>query len=237
LWRADCHDDDATAHPGGFEGAYWIPGGQLDCTLCADGLDNDCSGYTDLADSNCSICNFSPIVIDVAGNGFDLSSAQAGVIFDINAIGNTRRISWTKEGSDDAWLVLDRNNNGLIDNGRELFGNFTPQTPSSAPQGFIALRVYDRTESGGNRDGKVSTTDAIFSLLRLWQDVNHNGISETNELSTLTSKGIYGIDLNYKESRRRDEHGNIFRYRSKVYDLRGGQVGRWAWDVFLHAAE
>jgi hypothetical protein len=66
----------------------------------------------------------------------------------------------------------------------------------------------------------------------LWQDLNHNGVSESTELIPLATV-IRAIDLDYKESRRTDQYGNRFRYRAKVYDLNGLQAGRWAWDVFF----
>lgn len=189
----------------------------------------------------CSECNCvfgqcsdnTPILIDVYGNGLDLTDAAHGVNFDLNGDQIAGRVAWTSTASDDAWLVLDRNGNGQVDGGVELFGNHTPQPASTSPNGFIALAEFDKPANGGNGDGRLGQADAVFNSLRLWQDANRNGVSEPSELKTLASVGLSAIDLDYKEAGRLDRAGNQFRYRAKITDTQGKQLGRWAWDVIL----
>jgi len=183
----------------------------------------------------CESTNQSPILIDVLGDGFALTDVANGVEF--NFFGNGMlHLAWTTASSDDAWLVLDRNGNGMIDSGRELFGNLTPQSVTQLGEeknGFRALAEFDEAAGGGNGDGVISNQDSVFPRLRLWQDTNHNGLSEPSELHPLAELGLASLDLKYKESKRVDQFGNQFRYRAKVRDNHDEQVGRWAWDVFL----
>jgi hypothetical protein len=182
------------------------------------------------------VCNGSPIIVDTTGHGFHLTSAEDGVIFDISGDGHPVRIAWTAANSGNAFLALDRNHNGKIDDGKELFGNFTRQPKSDDPNGFLALAEFDKPENGGNGDGIIDKKDAVFSHLLLWIDENHDGISQPNELHSLPELGVFSLALNYTESRQVDEYGNAFRYRAAVNpDPQDGESkdGRVTYDVFF----
>lgn len=230
----DVDNIDACFIPGGGGG-----GGECDpfCIETRPSGGDRCPVDREGSDQGNLCCIPTPILIDVLGNGYDLTDFLGGVDFDFNGDGIVHRISWTSTNSDDAFLVYDRNGNGAIDSGAELFGNITEQPLVPVKNGFLALAEFDRPENGGNSDAVIDGNDAVFDDLRLWQDVNHNGVSEPGELHTSNELGLRSIELDYHESRRRDEHGNWFRFRAKVWDVHGAHFGRWAWDVYLVTSE
>ena len=177
----------------------------------------------------------SPLLIDLGGGGFELTSATAGVLFDIDADGELERVAWTQAKSGDAFLGLDRNGNGTIDDGGELFGNSTRLADGRfAKQGYQALAEFDDKRHGGNADGFIGPKDRAYRALVLWIDSNHNGTSEAHELSRLWQQHVFAIRLDYEESSDSDDHGNRFAYRSTAYQLRWGQIRELATtDVFL----
>jgi hypothetical protein len=162
------------------------------------------------------------------------------VIFDIAGDGKPIKMAWTVGNSGNAFLALDRNHNGKIDDGRELFGNFTAQPESPDPNGYLALAEFDKPENGGNGDGVIDRRDAVFSRLRLWIDENHDGISQQNELHTLPELGVFSIGLRYKDQHYFDQYGNWFHYSAAVNpDPRDGESkdGGKAYDVFFSVAQ
>jgi hypothetical protein len=173
----------------------------------------------------------------VSGDGFHLSDPGNGVWFKVFPDRDLQiKIAWPEKQSGNGWLVLDRNHNGKIDDFSEFFGDLTPQPspPHGQPRnGFLALRVYDQPENGGNGDGVISAQDAIYDQLRVWIDANHDGVSQPDELHTLASLGIAAISLDYTYSKLTDQYGNVFRYRSTLVDDNGGESDKTIYDVYL----
>jgi hypothetical protein len=169
----------------------------------------------------------SPIIIDVDGSSFHLTSLAQGVRFDFYGDGHPIQMAWIAPGSTNAFLVLPRN--GAVTNGAELFGNLTPQPKSADPNGFLALATYAALAKTGN---VIDSRDPIYAKLRLWQFSNQNGHLVAGKLSTLPQLGITAIDLNYQVTGITDKYGNAFRYRARIVSS-NPHAGTYTYDVFL----
>ncbi|MFO1257780.1 MAG: calcium-binding protein [Gammaproteobacteria bacterium] len=134
-----------------------------------------------------------PLALDLDNDGIESISAyvETPILFDHDGDGIKTGTGWLKP--DDGWLVLDRNSNGKIDSGRELFGVDTIKSNGQfAKDGFDALADYDQ-----NKDGKITDADNIYARLRVWRDLNQDGISQPHELTSLTENQILAINLKH----------------------------------------
>lgn len=129
-----------------------------------------------------------PLVLDLNGDGVHLID---NVYYDHDGDGIANNGQWVSP--EDGLLVLDRNNNGNIDNGTELFGDHTPVDGGGRPSnGYAALATYDK-----NNDNIINEEDEIYNELKVWRDTNSDGISQNDELFTLSDLGINAIPLSY----------------------------------------
>ena len=144
----------------------------------------------------------SPIILDLDGDGLQLTSTEDGTVFDLDGDGKKDKTAWTKSGQgfDDAFLVLDRDKNGSIDSGKELFGD-----QHGAANGYEELAKLD-----SNKDGKIDKDDSAYSELKLWADIDGDGQSGEGELKTLAEMGVTSISTKYTGGlgQKHDEFGN-----------------------------
>lgn len=138
---------------------------------------------------------YDPLALDLDGDGIEIrASSPSGGLFDHDADGIRTAGGWLS--GDDGWLVYDRNSNGRIDSGRELFGDNTLLNNGTLAQhGYAALAELDT-----NADGIINELDAEFSKLQVWQDLNQDGLSQDHELFTLQTLGIESLNLNHSET-------------------------------------
>jgi hypothetical protein len=177
----------------------------------------------------------SPIVVDLGSNGIKLGEAGVGVYFDVNADGVRDRMQWVRRGGDEGFLAMDRSGNGLIDDGAELFGIGTPmilEAGRNAPNGFVGLAQYDSRQLGGNDDGLITPADAVWPQLRVWLDLNADGVSTFDEMRTLGSYGLRALETIPKYRRYFDGAGNLIPYWA--WAMQRGMPGRLIMvDVFF----
>lgn len=163
-----------------------------------------------------------PLVLAFAGEAVQFNSAVAAG-FDLTG---TMSVITDWPTSTTPWLALDRNGNGRIDDGGELFGSAT-LLPSGAPagNGFVALRELD-----SNLDGRIDARDAMWDRLLVWSDVDSDRVSAVDELQSVELRELVAIELRYVVDRRCDVRGNCeverasFVYRSGGRELQGAVV-------------
>lgn len=132
------------------------------------------------------ICRSSPLVLDLDGDGVHLGSLDQGVVFDLLGTGEPVRTAWP--AAEDAFLALDRNGNGVVDDATELFGSAT--AGRAFEDGFRALASHD-----DDGDRRIDARDAVFTSLRLWRDADRNGVCTANEMTSLADARIRRLDL------------------------------------------
>ncbi len=151
-----------------------------------------------------------PLLIDLSGEGITTLPIEDGVKFDFKGESDHIHTGWA--GKNTGFLVMDRNNDGLINDGRELFGDHTPlPNGGTASDGAIALTALD-----GNQDRRIDRNDTVWEHLKIWQDINSNGASEHNELKSLIDIGLKSINLSFVKDSSLDQSGNIHELSSTV---------------------
>jgi trimeric autotransporter adhesin len=159
----------------------------------------------------------SPLVLDLDGDGIETLGLDSGVNFDHDKNGFAEATGWV--APDDGLLVLDRNADGEINNGGELFGNSTGNaTTGIFSNGFAALSTLD-----SNQDGVVNSLDTLFSNLRVWRDLNADGFSQTSELFSLGAVNVAGINLAFAEQGSVDANGDYVAAQTSSVDSFGNE--------------
>ena len=151
-----------------------------------------------------------PIIIATGqASVYRLTSSEEGVDFDINGDGVVERVAWTEAGAEIAFLAMDRNGDGQITSGRELFGNHTIQGSNN---GFDALLRTAAEANSGVLTGSAAVDHPLFGRLLLWTDLDHDGISQPAELRPLGDV-FAEIGFGYQLHNRQDGHGNRYAFR------------------------
>ena len=155
-----------------------------------------------------------PLIIDLDKNGFELTDVENGVHFDMDRNGIDEKTGWITGA--DAFLALDRNGDGIINDSGELFGDRTYlKNGNYANSGFQALAEYD-----DDLNGIINAHDEVYNRLLLWQDKNNDGISTEDELMSLSNAGISAINLGYESVNSTDEESGslLANISSVVFD-------------------
>ena len=161
------------------------------------------------------------LVVDVAGDGVCLTSKATGVMLDFTGRGVQKLTPWTCAHQEDAFLVIDRNGNGLVDGASEMVGGLL-----GPPNGFeyLRIRAAPRRSLLPQAPAWLDVHQRPFSELALWTDRDHNGRSEWRELQSLDYAGVRRIELTGRGDAKRDGWGNLVLARSRVQFVRNNST-------------
>ena len=183
---------------------------------------------------------FSPVVLNLANSAMihTIPPTESRIWFDLDGNGILERTGWVR--GEVGFLARDLNRNGVIDNGKELFGEATEIGTKRAENGYLALRFLD-----ANRDGVLDARDSIFDELLVWKDINLDGISQPFELRKVKDLGISRIDTDYRmvatgDQIQADAHraeANLIKYESRFYMPSCGKDGCSSFDVYFGSSE
>lgn len=223
---AVCVDIDQS-NPWGYT---WCESQWLDCH---NGMQEPCAPHCHTSLNTCDLNeppDHSPIIIAPHGGKYKLAGADDPVVFDLNSDGRPDRITWTARGSGLKFLAADLNGNGMIDNGSELFGDFAPNgDEASRMNGFDRLAQLDSDSSGA-----IDQNDPAWSLLLLWEDRNHDGVSQPEEIGRVIESGITRLGVDCRYTGRRDPNGNALAYKAMLW--RDGHAAPY-YDVYFKSVD
>lgn len=179
---------------------------------------------------------YGPLIVRLDDSDADPALTAYDVWFDLAGDGRGAWIGWTAANDKLGFLILDRNGNGAVDDGRELFGARTPLSWSrigpQARDGFSALGFFDQVVNGGNEDGVIDARDQVFSLIKVWIDADHDGRSSPGEVHSLRELGIVRLPITGTTVGQRDQNGNKILSKSYItFDAPGGARRRPVFDV------
>jgi hypothetical protein len=194
------------------------PGSQGSCNTCPVNGPGTCN------DASC-MGQWEPLALDLNGDGVNTTGPDRMVWFDLDGDGTKDHITWTNGTTMEGLLWVNLTGKNRVDNGSELFGIGTVLPDGTkARDGFQALAMYDDPARGGNSDGVIDTSDAVWNKLRLWVDKNHNAICEPNEVNPIHKYGVERISLSATRTTFVDAQGNGHYLRSHYWRHVGGQL-------------
>lgn len=156
------------------------------------------------------LCFYSPILVPLSNKkNIKLTSVEAGVQFDMDGDGIKEQVAWVDRDSRFGFLFIDRNENGIVDNGRELFGNFT--VPGSH-NGFDALQRLNQLLGQTELVPFIEEGQPLYPHLKIWDDANNDGVSTPEEVQP-ASNILSQIGLGYQPTSIEDRHGNKFAFK------------------------